>query len=120
MMLHTNSLHCWCVASGNVDCLDDLAFWWVFFGMFYQQIKKRQRAIRYNSILTRDDRVTEFLHGHWERIFNRKCMTRDCFIPFSSIMEQTGRLIPSRAVSVEEQLMIFLFVVCHGVSNRNS
>ena len=55
--------------SGNADYLDDLAFWWVFFGMFYQQIKKRQRAIRYNNILTGDDRVIEFLHGHWEHIY---------------------------------------------------
>ena len=53
--------------------------------------------------------MMEFLHGHWESIFNRTCMTRDCFILFFSIIEQTGRLIPSRAVSVEEQLMIFFF-----------
>ncbi|KAL5571914.1 hypothetical protein UlMin_021511 [Ulmus minor] len=106
--------------SNNGDSFEDLSFWWVFFGMFYQLLKKRQRAIRYNSILTADDRVTEFLHGHWERIFNRTRMTRDCFVRFSSIMEQTGRLTPSRAVSVEEQLMIFLFVVGHGASNRDA
>ncbi|KAL5543294.1 hypothetical protein UlMin_011004 [Ulmus minor] len=106
--------------SNNGDSFEDLSFWWVFFGMFYQLLKKRQRAIRYNSILTADDRVTEFLHGHWERIFNRTRMTRDCFVRFSSIMEQTGRLTPSRAVSVEEQLMIFLFVVGHGASNRDT
>ncbi|KAL5582602.1 hypothetical protein UlMin_015044 [Ulmus minor] len=106
--------------SNNGDSFEDLSFWWVFFGMFYQLLKKRQRAIRYNSILTADDRVTEFLHGHWERIFNRTRMTRDCFVRFSSIMEQTGRLTASRAVSVEEQLMIFLFVVGHGASNRDA
>ena len=106
--------------SNNGDSVEDLSFWWVFFGMFYQLLKKRQRAIRYNSILTADDRVTEFLHGHWERIFNRTRMTRDCFVRLSSIMEQTGRLTPSRAVSVEEQLMIFLFVVGHGASNRDA
>ena len=61
--------------SNNGDSFEDLSFWWVFFGMFYQLLKKRQRAIRYNSILTGDDRVTEFLHGHWERIFNRTRMT---------------------------------------------
>ncbi|KAL5554850.1 hypothetical protein UlMin_037086 [Ulmus minor] len=106
--------------SNNGDSFEDLSFWWVFFGMFYQLLRKRQRAIRYNSILTADDRVTEFLHGHWERIFNRTRMTRDCFVRLSSIMEQTGRLTPSRAVSVEEQLMIFLFVVGHGASNRDA
>ncbi len=106
--------------SGNADYWEDMACWWFFFGMFYLQIKKRQRAIRYNSMLTGDDRVTEFLQGHWERIFNRTRMTRDCFVRLSSIMEQTGRLAPSRAVSVEEQLMIFLFVVGHGASNRNA
>ncbi|KAL5564093.1 hypothetical protein UlMin_027257 [Ulmus minor] len=106
--------------SGNADYFDDLTFWWLFFGMFYQQLKKRHRAIRYNSILTGDDRVMEFLHGHWERIFNRTRMSRDCFVWLSSILEQTGRLTPSRAVSVEEQLMIFLFVVGHGASNRNA
>ncbi|KAL5569766.1 hypothetical protein UlMin_026341 [Ulmus minor] len=105
--------------SGNADCFDDLTFWWLFFGMFYQQLKKRQRAIRYNSILTADDRVTDFLHGYWERIFKKTHMTRDCFVRLSSIMEQTSRLTPSRAVSVEEQLMIFLFVVGHGASNHN-
>ena len=106
--------------SGNADCFDDLTFWWLFFGMFYRQLKKWQKAIRYNSILTGDDRVTEFLHGHWEHIFNRTRMSRDCFVRLSSIMEQTGRLTPSRAVSVEEQLMIFLFVVGHGASNRDA
>ena len=64
--------------------------------------------------------MTEFFHRHWERIFNRTHMTRDCFVRFSSILEQTGRIIPSRAVSVEEHLMIFLFVVSHRASNRNS
>ncbi|KAL5552924.1 hypothetical protein UlMin_040325 [Ulmus minor] len=106
--------------SNNGDSFEDLSFWWVFFGMFYQLLKKRQSAIRYNSILTADDRVTEFLHGHWERIFNKTRMTRDCFVRISSIMEQTGRLTPSRAVSVEEQLMIFLFVVGHSASNRDA
>ena len=63
--------------------------------------------------------MREFLHGHWERIFNRTLITRDYFVRFSSILEQTGRLIPLRAVSLEEQLMIFLFVVGHGASNSN-
>ncbi|KAL5544267.1 hypothetical protein UlMin_008051 [Ulmus minor] len=88
--------------------------------MFYQQIKKQQRAIKYNSILSGDDRVTEFLHGHWEQIFNRTRMTRECFVRFCTIMEGTCRLLPSRSVFVEEQIMIFLFVVGHGASNRNS
>ena len=64
--------------------------------------------------------MTEFLHGHWECIFNRTRMTRDCFVQLFSIMEQTGRLTPSRAVYVEEQLIIFLFVVGHDASNRNA
>ena len=104
----------------NNDYLDELTVWWFFFGMFYQQIKKQQRAIRYNSILSGDDRLTDFLYGHWERIFNRTCMTRECFVSFSTIMEGTGKLLPSRSVSVEEQIMIFLFVVGHGASDHNS
>ncbi|KAL5576959.1 hypothetical protein UlMin_018658 [Ulmus minor] len=102
------------------DSLDELAVWWCYFGIFYKQINRRQREIRYNNILTGDDRVREFLHGHWERIFNRMRMTRECFVRFSTILEGSGRLRLSRAVSVEEQLMIFLFVVGHGASNRNS
>ena len=64
--------------------------------------------------------MMEFLNGHWERIFNRTRMTRECFVRFSGILEGIGRLLPSRSVSVEEQLMIFLFVVGHEASNRNS
>ena len=63
--------------------------------------------------------MTEFLSGHWEQIFNRTRMTGDCFVRFSSILEGTSRLLPSRSVSVEDQLMIFLFVVRHGASNHN-
>ena len=48
----------------NGDELDKLAVWFFLIGLLYRQIMKRQRAIRYNSVLTGDDRVTEFLNGH--------------------------------------------------------
>ena len=59
----------------NGDDLDKQALCFFFISMLYQQIKKQKRAIRYNSILSGDDQVTEFLNGHWERIFNRTNMT---------------------------------------------
>ena len=88
----------------NGGDLDDEELWFIFICTLYRQIKNRQRAIRYNSILSGDDRVTEFLNGHWEWIFNRTCMTRDCFVRFVSILEGTGRLLLSRSVSISEQL----------------
>ena len=48
--------------SPNGDELDKQAVWFFFIGLLYRQIMKRQRAIRYNSLLTEDDRVTEFLN----------------------------------------------------------
>ena len=86
----------------NGGDLDDEALWFIFMCMLYRKIKNRQRAIRYDSILSGDDRVTEFLNGHWEWTFNRSHMMRDCFLRFFSILEGTGRLLPSRLVSFLE------------------
>ena len=103
--------------SGNVEEED---VWFLFMSTLYKQIKACKRAIRYNSVLTRHDRMMEFIHGHEERIFNRMRMTRDCFNRFVSLLEGTSRLQASRSVSVSEEVMIFLYTVGHAVSNHDS
>jgi len=73
------------------------------------------RTPYHTSILTGEGWVRELINGHPERIRNELGVHRSTFIVLVEVMKMAG-LQPSRHVSVEEQLAIFLYSAVTGLS----
>ena len=66
-----------------------------------------------------DMRVNYYLAGHPDVIFDKVRMDADTFIEVSNLLEGRG-LLPTRNMSVDAQLFIFLSIIAHGYSIRDS
>ena len=86
----------------------------------YRQMRMRKTNWMYTYALTGHDRMLEFIHGYEDRIYNRTWMPKDFFIRLVRLLEEQGRLQATRWISVEDQLLKFLYVVAHCATNRQS
>ncbi|KAL6300738.1 hypothetical protein BKA93DRAFT_704578, partial [Sparassis latifolia] len=69
----------------------------------------------HTSILSSKGWVQELLNGHPERIHCELGVTRDVFHQLISTLKELGHRC-SHNVSLEEQLMIFLYAVVTGLT----
>ncbi|KAL5564974.1 hypothetical protein UlMin_028138 [Ulmus minor] len=99
---------------------DEDDFMMLQFVLSMQQSPAIQRTPCTTSVLTGHERMVEFLNGHYERMHNRFRMTTNCFMRLANMFEETGRLTHGRKVSVQEQVMIFLYVVAQNATCRTS
>ena len=65
-------------------------------------------------------RVDYYLNGHPDVIFDKVRMDADTFIEFSRLLEGRGLLHSTRNMSVDTQLFIFLAIVGHNYTIRDS
>ena len=65
-------------------------------------------------------RLSDLLNGHEMVIYNKIRMGSDCFRRLSWLLEQRNLLRSTRNMSVDEQLIIFLTIVCQSESNRET
>ncbi|XP_024017303.1 uncharacterized protein LOC112090374 [Morus notabilis] len=75
---------------------------------------------RNNSHYTCTQRLSDLLNGHEMVIYNKIRMGSDCFRKLSWLLEQKNLLRSTRNMSVDEQLIIFLTIVCQNESNRET
>ncbi|XP_056164296.1 uncharacterized protein LOC130137373 [Syzygium oleosum] len=77
----------------------------------------RTERIR-NSVLTGPEWVSELLHGHSDRVYEAFRMERHVFLNLYGLLKSRGWLADSRYVRVDEQVAMFLLMICHKNSNR--
>ena len=99
---------------------DEDDFMMLQFVLSMQQSSAIQRTPCTTSALTGHERMVEFLNGHYERMHNRFRMTTNYFMRLANMFEETGRLTHGCKVSVQEQVMIFLYVVAQNATCRTS
>ncbi|KAL3715621.1 hypothetical protein ACJRO7_007363 [Eucalyptus globulus] len=71
-----------------------------------------------NNILLGPEWMMEVLQGHSDRIYESFRMERHVFLNLCGLMKARGWLKDSRYIKVDEQIGIFLFMICHKNSNR--
>lgn len=72
-----------------------------------------------DSQLSGPEWMRELLHGHVDRIYEAFRMEKHVFGNLCRLMRSRGWLKDGREIKVDEQLGIFLFMICHKSSNRN-
>ncbi|XP_024023439.1 uncharacterized protein LOC112092203 [Morus notabilis] len=107
--------------NGDSDSEDDFvlgaAAVWVCCDDFLERPLPRPRN---NSHYTGHQRLGDLLDGHELVIYNQIRMGTDCFKRLSWLLEQKNLLKSTRNMNVDEQLMIFLTIVCQSESNRET
>ena len=61
-----------------------------------------------------------YLNGSPEVIYDKIRMSSDAFRRLSSILEERGLLYPTVNLNVDEQLFIFLTILCQNQTNREA
>jgi len=107
--------------NGDYDSEDDFvlgaAAVWLCCNDFLERPLPRPRN---NSHYTGHQRLGDLLDGHELVIYNKIRMGTDCFKRLSWLLEQKNLLKNTRNMNVDEQLMIFLTIVCQSESNRET
>lgn len=63
--------------------------------------------------------IREVLHGHSDRVYEAFRMERHVFLNLCGLMKEKGWLEDTRYIGVDEQIGIFLSMICHKNSNRD-
>ncbi|KAL3747530.1 hypothetical protein ACJRO7_016338 [Eucalyptus globulus] len=63
--------------------------------------------------------IMEVLHGHSDRVYEAFRMERHVFLNLCGLMKEKGWLEDTRYIGVDEQIGIFLSMICHKNSNRD-
>lgn len=63
--------------------------------------------------------IREVLHGHSDRVYEAFRMEIHVFLNLCGLMKEKGWLEDTRYIGVDEQIGIFLSMICHKNSNRD-
>lgn len=92
-----------------------LIAWW-FIATIDMSMRTRE-PIR-DSILSGPEWMREILYGHSDRVYEAFRMQRHVFINLCDLLKARGWLEDSRYIRVDEQVGIFLSMICHKNTNR--
>ena len=62
--------------------------------------------------------MLELLNEHPDRLFNKIRMYKPCFERLVEVLKQETGLQNSKYLTLEEHVMIFLYVICQKATNR--
>ena len=99
------------VVASVVACCQLVAVW---LSLEEERPRKQQRA----SYLSGEEWVKELLSSDGPQCHENLCMTPECFMKLRNTLMQRGLLENTRAMTVDEQLAMFLHTLAHNVTNR--
>jgi len=85
-------------------------------GFVYREPSRRRHTSGWGGRI----RVEYYLNGSPEVIYDKIRMSSDAFRRLSSILEERGLLHPTVNLNVDEQLFIFLTILCQNQTNREA
>ncbi|XP_048140961.1 uncharacterized protein LOC115743413 isoform X2 [Rhodamnia argentea] len=95
----------------------DILIAWLCIVMLDMSMHTRE-PIR-DNVLSGPEWVREVLYGHPRRVYEAFRMERHVFLNLCDLMKARGWLKDSRYIRVDEQIGIFLSMICHKNSNRD-
>ncbi|XP_056168193.1 uncharacterized protein LOC130138371 [Syzygium oleosum] len=107
------------IVSGEQDFDEDelkILLAWLCIAWLHRSMHRTER-IR-DSVLTGPQWVSELLHEHSDRVYEAFRMERHVFLNLCGLLKSRGWLAGSRYVRVDEQVAMFLLMICHKNSNR--
>ncbi|XP_048138571.1 uncharacterized protein LOC115743588 [Rhodamnia argentea] len=90
---------------------------WLCLGKLHKDMRTRE-PIR-DSAFSGAQWIREIIHGHSDRVCEAFRMERHVFLNLCGLFTARGWLGDSRYLKVDEQVGIFLYLLCHGGSNRD-
>ncbi|XP_030524131.2 uncharacterized protein LOC115736516 [Rhodamnia argentea] len=100
------------------DDLDiDIMIAWLWIVVVDMSMNTRE-LIR-DSVLSEPEWVMEVLCGHSDRVYEAFTVKRHVFLNLCGLMIEIGWLKDSRYIKVDEQVTIFLSMICHKKSNKD-
>ncbi|XP_056173704.1 uncharacterized protein LOC130139873 isoform X2 [Syzygium oleosum] len=107
------------IVSGEQDFDEDelkMLLAWLCTAWLHRSMHMTER-IR-DNVLTGPQWVSELLHGHSDRVYEAFRMEGHVFLNLCGLLKSRGWLADSRYVRVDEQVAMFLLMICHKNSNR--
>ncbi|KAI3408446.1 uncharacterized protein J3R85_020287 [Psidium guajava] len=95
----------------------DILIAWLCIVMLDMSMHTRE-PIR-DNVLSGPEWVREILYGHPCRVYEAFRMERHVFLNLCDLMKARGWLVDSRYIRIDEQIGIFLSMICHKNSNRD-
>ncbi|KAL5567609.1 hypothetical protein UlMin_024184 [Ulmus minor] len=100
------------------ECLIDLTLGLMALNEGQRYVNRIQRMPMHTSIRTGHQYMLELINDHPDRLFNKIRMYRPCFEMLIQVLRQQTALQNSRFLTLEEQVMIFIYVISQKATNR--
>ncbi|KAL5582016.1 hypothetical protein UlMin_014458 [Ulmus minor] len=100
------------------ECLIDLTLGLMALNEGQRYVNRIQRMPMHTSIRTGHQYMLELINDHPDRLFNKIRMYRPCFEMLIQVLRQQTVLQNSRFLTLEEQVMIFIYVISQKAINR--
>ena len=98
-------------------CLIDLTLGLMALNEGQQYMNRFQRMPMHTSIRMGHQYMLELINDHPDKLFNKICMYRPCFEMLIQVLRQQIGLQNSRFLTLEEQVMIFIYVISQKATN---
>ena len=99
------------IVAAVVACCQLVALWL----SLEDERPRKQRRISY---LSGEEWIKELLFSDGPQCHENLRMTPECFVKLCDTLMQRGLLENTRAMTVDEQLAMFLHILAHDVTNR--
>ncbi|KAL5578857.1 hypothetical protein UlMin_011299 [Ulmus minor] len=96
----------------------DMTLGYMALNMGQRYLNRIERLPMHTSIRTGHEYMLELLNQHPDRMFNKIRMYRPCFEMLIQVLRQQTALQNSRYLTLEEQVMIFVYVISQKATNR--
>ena len=96
----------------------DMMLGYMTLNMGQRYLNRIERLPMHTSIRTGHQYMLELLNQHPDRMFNKIRMYRPCFEMLIQVLRQQTGLQNSRYFTLEEQVMIFVYVISQKATNR--
>ncbi|KAL5554275.1 hypothetical protein UlMin_041676 [Ulmus minor] len=96
----------------------DMTLGYMALNMGQRYLNRIERLPMHTSIRTGHQYMLELLNQHPDRMFNKIRMYRPCFEMLIQVLRQQTTLQNSRYLTLEEQVMIFVYVISQKATNR--
>ena len=100
------------------ECLIDLTLGLMALNEGQRYLNRIQRMLMHTLIRTGHQYMLELINDHPDKLFKKICMYRPCFEILIQILRQQTDLQNSRFLTLEEQVMIFIYVISQKATNQ--
>ena len=112
-------------SSRSVEEWDEMFEYWIDLTMGLmalelgrQYLHRNNRMSMHTSVKTGHQYMLELINEHPDRLFNKIRMYRPCFEMLVHVLKQEIGLQNSKYLTLEEHVMIFLYVISQEATNR--